>query len=114
MVFVVLGVCVYVMRCGVVGGRTDSPVPWRRSGERLITGAVRWCISYHEVISAVCRADRTTHGDLCADCETFRSLMSKTKRTIRYRTKDGGGVRRDLRLRHCDCVAVEQKFNTNV
>jgi len=53
--------------------------------------------------------------------ETFRVSPLTTRRTIRmFWTSEGGGagratmaLGRDLRLRHCDRLAVEQKFNTD-
>jgi len=47
------------------------------------------------------------------DCETFRTLPLMSKSTIRTRYEGGWRRRRELHLRSCDRIAVEQKFDMN-
>jgi len=49
-----------------------------------------------------------------SDYETFRTSTLMSRRTIRKPDDGGWRHRRDLRLRHCDRVAVEQEFNTDL
>ena len=49
----------------------------------------------------------------CRDCGTFRVPPLMSKRTIRIPYEGWWRGRRDLHLRRCDRVAVEQKFYTD-